>query len=232
MRSMDGSTGLAPQAPESSARRLFQRKIRELASGDGSKDMSKTRSMAIELLDRMMLVGVLKSVNDAAGCGFLECLEAEALFSRELPVNLALCKGVPVGEQVSFRVQTTSGQPIVYDVAFPPVPIAHDMEPPQATDEPSGMAAVLAHNEGQKGPVWSDAALTWKQKKEADERRGMDSLLAGADGPGRSSSEWKPSLEADTRKGIAAVMAHKQYPERYPVPQVRQTGSFLGWKSN
>merc|ERR1719386_379651 len=101
---------------ESSASRIVQRKVAELLSGDVSRDMGKARSMALDLVDQVVFVGVLKSFNETAGCGFIECKETKILFSRHLPVQKAQCEGVPIGELVSFRIQMVRGQPCVYNV--------------------------------------------------------------------------------------------------------------------
>lgn len=50
---------------------------------------------------------------------------------------------------------------------------------------------------------------------------------------GRSPEAWKPSLEAQDRYGMDALLAHKLDPETYPRPAVREgQGTFLRWMSN
>mmetsp|Transcript_40401 Transcript_40401/g.128416 ORF Transcript_40401/g.128416 Transcript_40401/m.128416 type:complete len:249 (+) Transcript_40401:61-807(+) len=219
--------------PDAAASRIVHRKVTELMSPGGSRDASKARSMALDLVDRVLFVGVLRSMNAAAGQGFIRCPETQALFSRDLPVAQSECDGVPVGEQVSFRLRMLRGVPTVYAVAWPPRqgPSGGPEASWPSAEGLSGMAAVLAHDNGPTAASRSEAALAWRQSREAGGRTGMDSLLAHADGPGRSACDWRPSTEADDRSGMAAVLAHKSDPETYPTPQVRQ-GTFVGWKSN
>lgn len=231
MRGLEEQGG---RTSESSASRMFHRKVAEVL--DGGRDKVKARSMALDLLDQVVLEGVFKSFNAPAGCGFIDCAQTHALFSRDLSVHQSECVGVQVGERLSFRVRMVRGQPSVYGVSCPPenanhTPLQESKSQAQARTL-SGMAEVLTHES--RAAEWSDAALEWKYSKENQLRNGMDSLLAHTDGPGRSACEWRPSTEADDRRGMQAVLAHKNAPEVYPLPRVREVreGTFVGWKSN
>lgn len=191
--------------------------------------------MALDLLDQAVFTGVLRSCSAAAGCAFIDCPETRALFSRDLTAPASECQRVPVGERVSFRVSLVRGQPSVHGVAWPPVDegdggaTARTIDTEAGVEELSGFAAVLAHKDARASAAWSESAVEWREAKET--RAGMGSLLAHADGPGRTSGQWRPSVEADDRSLMRAALAHRQDPEHYPLPQVRQ-GTFVGWKSN
>jgi len=237
MRSAHCSGWPEARRPVDPASRVLRRQLAELLAAEGGRGAARARSMALDLVEQVSFVGVLRSVNAISGCGFVDCPETCVLFSRDLPVPASMCDGVPIGASIGFRIKLTRGQPSVYDVAWPAdggddeTEIGDAPEPQAQLDGLSGMAAVLAHKDEHAPPVWNEAALTWKYARERASGTGMDSLLAHTDGPGRSAVEWRPSTEANDRRGLAAVRAHKLDPETYPVPQMRQ-GTFLGWTSN
>lgn len=97
--------------------------------------------------------------------------------------------------------------------------------PPRDLNE--GMHGLLAHRDLQPEPVLNNAARTWK----SGETKSMHALMAHNDGHGRTANGWKPSLEADDRHFMANLMKHKENPEVFPYPVVRE-GAFVGWTSN
>jgi len=223
--------GMERRHTESSACRMFHRKVAEVM--DGSRESARARSMALDLLDQVELEGVIKSINTAAGLAYIDCPETQALFSRELAVHRNECGDRRIGDRCSFRVRMERGQPWVYGLVDPSdsgsaVPWTTAPAPPPSRPS-TAMSEVLTHETRQ--PEWSDAALEWKFSKEHRTRNGMEDLLAHKEGPGRSACEWKPSNEADDRRGIEAARLHKWQPEVYPAPQIRE-GTFIGWKSN
>eukprot|EP00929_Paragymnodinium_shiwhaense_P057890 TRINITY_DN28994_c0_g1_i1.p1 TRINITY_DN28994_c0_g1~~TRINITY_DN28994_c0_g1_i1.p1 ORF type:complete len:254 (+),score=42.05 TRINITY_DN28994_c0_g1_i1:143-904(+) len=222
----------AGAAPGSAA--VVQRKLQELSSTEGSaRSLASARSMALDLVDHVVFIGVLRAVNEASGQGFIQCRETKTLFARDLAVQQTECAGVPVGGEVSFRVQVHRGQPVVCDLAHPPnvQPVSGRPEPKRATNL-SGMAAVMQQPADHEEPQWSYAARQWKQSRDAGGREDMDTLLTHqSDGKGRTAEQWRPSSEASDRTQMAAVLAHKAEPQVYPMPPAR-AGKFVCWQTN
>mmetsp|Transcript_131345 Transcript_131345/g.379967 ORF Transcript_131345/g.379967 Transcript_131345/m.379967 type:complete len:179 (-) Transcript_131345:90-626(-) len=155
--------------------RLLQHKVSALTSGVSLTEGG--RSMAMELAEQAVFVGVLKVFNESVGYGFIDCEETNALFGREVCVHQSQCEGVPVGKQVSFRVQMKRGQPHAWEVRHPPVDAA---SPLAMQSGPSQL--VVDSNDASE---WNEEARAWRPSAEANQRSGMAALAAHGYAPKR-----------------------------------------------
>lgn len=91
----------------------------------------------------------------------------------------------------------------------------------------SGMAALIAHDHSEDGPVASP------QRCISPYRRRTDGLLHHGGGyqNDAASRGWMPSFEAENRSGHEAVRMRRENPREFPVPVLR-TGTFVGWSGN